>query len=427
MRLALESAPQTARLDRLPAGSRPPSLSSAGSCTPDRPLSLLLGAESLAGRRSGIGRMTMQIAQTVLSDPRLIDLHLLFGTSILPAGLLDRVEEAAAEPPPAGLLASALRAVPGVRLLRRAGLRARLTRQLAALTRRAGGRVLYHEPNMIARPFRGTTVTTINDLSWHMDRHLHPPDRMRWIERGLPATLRQAARIVAISHFTKAEAQARLGIDPARIDVVPLAPSPLFVPMAAAPAAAALAAHDLTDRGYLLSVSTLEPRKNFDGLLAGYLRLPAALRARVPLVIAGGRGWGSSLVGSDATAALARGELRLLGHVPDEDLRALYARSAGFAFVSHYEGFGLPVIEAMACGAPVVASNTSAVAEVAGEAAIKVDPTDTVAIAEALRRILEDPEEAERLRESGRARAAGYTWEATADGLFASWQKALES
>jgi len=125
MRLALESAPQTARLDRLPAGSRPPSLSSAGSCTPDRPLSLLLGAESLAGRRSGIGRMTMQIAQTVLSDPRLIDLHLLFGTSILPAGLLDRVEEAAAEPPPAGLLASALRAVPGVRLLRRAGLRGR--------------------------------------------------------------------------------------------------------------------------------------------------------------------------------------------------------------------------------------------------------------------------------------------------------------
>jgi len=394
---------------------------------PDRPLSLLLGAESLAGRRSGIGRMTMQIAQTVLSDPRLIDLHLLFGTSILPAGLIDRVEEAAAELPPVGRLALALRGVPGMTLLRRAGLRARLSHQLAALTKRAGGRVLYHEPNMIARPFRGTTVTTINDLSWHIDRHLHPAERIRWIERGLPATLRQATRIVAISHFTKAEAQARLGIDPARIDVVPLAPSSLFMPMEQAPAAVALAAYDLADRGYLLSVSTLEPRKNFDGLLAAYLRLPAALRARVPLAIAGGRGWGSSLAGSDATDALARGELRPLGHVPDEDLRALYARSAGFAFVSHYEGFGLPVIEAMACGAPVVASSTSAVAEVAGDAAIQVDPADTMAITEALRSVLEDKAEADRLRKAGQARAAGYTWEATADHLFKTWQKALES
>jgi alpha-1,3-rhamnosyl/mannosyltransferase len=370
--------------------------------------------------------MTMQIAQTVLSDPRLIDLHLLFGTSIVPAGLLDQVGRAAA-PPPHGRLAMALRAVPGIPLLRRAGLRARLSRQLAALTRRAGGRVLYHEPNMIARPFRGTTVTTINDLSWHLDRHLHPPERINWIERGLPATLRQAVRIVAISQFTKHEAQTRLGIDPARIDVVPLAPSQVFTPQGAAEAAPALASHELVDRNYILSVSTLEPRKNFDGLLTAYLHLPAALRARMPLAIAGGRGWGSSLAGSEAKAALACGQLRLLGHVPDEDLRALYARSACFAFVSHYEGFGLPVIEAMACGSAVVASNTTAVAEVAGEAAITVNPADPAAITEALRAVLEDPAHTEKLRAAGLARAAGYTWEATADRLFASWQAALDA
>ncbi|WP_048863050.1 glycosyltransferase, partial [Acidisphaera rubrifaciens] len=142
-----------------------------------------------------------------------------------------------------------VRAIPGAAWLRGTMLSAQLARQVAAMTQTAAGRLVYHEPNMIARPFRGAMVATINDLSWHLDRSLHPPDRIAWIMRGLPATLRRARRIVAISQFTKDEAVARLGVDPARIDVVPLAPSALFTPMSAEAAAPVLAAHGLADHG----------------------------------------------------------------------------------------------------------------------------------------------------------------------------------
>jgi alpha-1,3-rhamnosyl/mannosyltransferase len=391
------------------------------------PFTLLLGAESLLGRRTGVGRMTLQIARTVRNDNRLAGCKLLLGTRAGPVELIDTLREDTDTglPRADSPLRRALRRVPGLIRLREQVLKRQLAAELRGLAASSAGRILYHEPNMIARPFDGPTVVTINDLSWLIDPAFHPRDRIAWIERNLPRSLRQAGRIVAISAFTRDEIVRRLGIDAGRIDVVPLAPAPGFAPLGAEAAAPVLAAHDLADRGYVLSVSTLEPRKNFDGLLAAYLRLPAALRARTPLVIAGGSGWGAALKGADAQAALASGTLRLLGFVPDDALRVLLARAAAFAFVSHYEGFGLPVIEAMASDTPVIASNTTAVAEVAADAAATVDPADPAAIAAALQRVLEDPAEAARLRDAGRARAAAFTWEATAERLFATWRRTL--
>ena len=142
-------------------------------------------------------------------------------------------------------------------------------------------------------------------------------------------------------------------------------------------------------------------------------------------MIAGGKGWGSVLARPEADAAIRDGTVRLLGHVSDEDLVVLCSRAAVFAYVSLYEGFGLPVVEAMAAASPVLASSTTAVGELATGAALLVDPLDEVAISDGLRRLIEDTALAEQLRQAGLARASEYSWQRTIDTLILSWRRAL--
>jgi alpha-1,3-rhamnosyl/mannosyltransferase len=165
-------------------------------------------------------------------------------------------------------------------------------------------------------------------------------------------------------------------------------------------------------------VATLEPRKNLRRLLAAYSGLPAGLRERHPLVMAGGKGWlldEENLAGLDAAMRL--------GHVATDDLVALYSAATVFAYPSLAEGFGLPVVEAMACGAPVLTSNVSSLPEVAGDAARLVDPQDADAIRDTLRNLLEDPEARSDLRRRGFERAATFSWERTARETLELYRK----
>jgi alpha-1,3-rhamnosyl/mannosyltransferase len=385
---------------------------------------LLLGADGVNGRRSGVGRVILEVARTLRADSAIAEMALLIGNRAESATLLDCMDQA-----PAGVADSRLRvmlaAVPGLARLRGMAVARRMDRTAAAMRGRLGLPVLYHEMNTIARPFDGVTVVTVHDLSFRANPQLHPPARVAWMERRLLGTLRQARRFVAISAFTKAEMVTRLGIAAGRIDVVPLGLSADFRPVATEAAAPALARFGLADRAYVLAVSTLEPRKNFDRLLAAHASLPGALRQRFPLVIAGGRGWGSTLDPAAVAPHLADGTLRLPGFVSDDDLVPLYARAAVVAYPSLYEGFGLPVLEAMACGTPLVVSNGSGVAETAGDAALLVEPRDPAAIAEGLRRVLEDAVLADDLRARGLVHAAGFTWDRMAAGLVRSWRLAL--
>ena len=406
--------------------------------TADAPLAVVLGGDSIVMHRSGVGRMALEIAKAVHGRPEIASFRVLVG------GALARMEELPVDMEPGiamapGPVARAKRRlmpvlgrVPGLagalHGLRGAAQSRRLRRQLAALrdSPDCAGPV-YHEPNMIPARFPGPTVMTVNDLSWHHHPDMHPAERIAWIGQNLPRALSQASRIVAISRFTADAAVRELGVARDRVDVVALAAGAEFRPITREAAHPVLDRYGLADQGYVLAVSTLEPRKNFDRLLAAHLALPAAIRARYPLAIAGGAGWGQVLAGPDAQRARRDGTLRLLGRVSNPDLAALYARAAAAAYVSLYEGFGLPVLEAMAAGVPLVASSTTAVGEVAGDAALLVDPADQAGITAALRQVLEDVTLADSLRRRGLAHAAEYSWRRTADELIASWRRAARA
>lgn len=374
--------------------------------------------------------MTLEIARAARHSPAIARMGLLLPQGLAGPETLDHLDDPSAGPRPVAPVPIpwkvAVGRVPGVQTLRRIK-HGGLNRRVKEMARACGGRLVYHEPNMIARPIALPTVVTINDLSWHFQPSWHPAERLHWIDRNLPATIRQAARFVAISQFTKDMVVRDLGIAAHRIDVVPLAPAEEFQPVTAEDAAPTLARYELADQAYVFSISTIEPRKNFDRLLAAHLRLPPAVRRRAPLVIAGGKGWGSVMARPEADAAIRDGTVRLLGHVSDSDLVVLCSRAAAFAYVSLYEGFGLPVVEAMAAASPVLASSTTAVGELAEGAALLVDPMDEAAIAAGLERLLGDPALAESLRQAGLARAAEYSWARTIDTLTISWRQALHS
>jgi len=176
------------------------------------------------------------------------------------------------------------------------------------------------------------------------------------------------------------------------------------------------------DGSFLLAVGTVQPRKNYIRLVEAFRQLD---RANLTLVIAGGRGWLDDPLYERIAALGLENRVRMLGFVPDKDLPALYSAARVFAFPSLYEGFGLPILEAMACGTPVVTSRASSMPEVAGDAALLVDPLDTDALAEALASALDDELLRSSLIEKGLERATVFTWEAAAHKLVDRFQRLL--
>jgi glycosyltransferase involved in cell wall biosynthesis len=262
---------------------------------------------------------------------------------------------------------------------------------LAALPSRArrDGVDVLHCPSQRA-PVRSSVplVATIHDLAVLR----HPENFNRWTRAYsralLPRVARAAARVIAVSEFTRRELVELLDVPEDKVRVIPNAVGPPFEPEGKA-----------AEGDYVLAVGTLEPRKNLDRLVGAFER--AGLNG-TRLLVTGARGWG--------TVEPAGESVQWLGFVPDE--ARLYRGARCVAYVSAYEGFGLPVLEAMACGAPVVAARTGAAPEVADEAAVLVDPLDDDAIAAGL---VEAIERADELRERGLRRARDFDWQRVAD------------
>lgn len=281
-------------------------------------------------------------------------------------------------------------------------------------------------PNFVPPPTRTRNlVLAVHDLAFRRFPETAPLATRRWLTR-LDRALRQAAEVIVPSRATLDDLVDLYPVDPDRVTVVAHGVDPLRFQPAPADEVARVRKKFGIDGPYLVFVGGIEPRKNLPALLRAYAMLPDDLR----LVLAGTsvpwnlEGRASLADALDGLPAGARSRVVLTGYVSDPDRAPLYTGAEALAFPSRYEGFGLPVLEAMACGTAVVTSNISSLPEVAGEDAVLVDPMDDASIADGLRRVLEDLDLRDRLRAAGPDRAARFTWQDAATRTVAVLHRA---
>ncbi|MFQ5893632.1 MAG: glycosyltransferase family 4 protein [Nitrospinota bacterium] len=286
---------------------------------------------------------------------------------------------------------------------------------------------VFHGP-YFSLPLRGADgpmVVTVHDLAfryypesftWRFEVH------WRWL---FPAVLRRAVRIIAVSENTKTDLVSLMGLAPERVRVTHEGVDAFFHgPVPLEERQERLKAMGVR-QPYLLHVSGYARRKNVQVVLQALQLLKERGRLEYDLVLAGGGGW-PQRIGAEVAALALEDAVRYVGHVSREDLRALYGGAVALVHPSLYEGFGLPPLEAMACGAPVVAANTSSLPEVVGSAGLLVDPRDAEAWAEAIERIVAETALRDGLVALGRERATLFTWERTARQTLAVYQEAVK-
>ena len=273
---------------------------------------------------------------------------------------------------------------------------------------------------------RKRLVVTLHDVSFLTHPECHTRANLAHTLSGTRDAVAWADALIAISQHTRQDLIERMGASPDRVVVTYIAPNPLCVrednPLVLSHVRSAYQ----LPRDFILFVGALEPRKNVKRLLAAYAQLSPALRRDVHLVIAGGQGWLTDDIRPMVKALALTAQVHFLGYVKEEDLPVLYSLATVFAYPSLYEGFGLPVLEAMHCGTPVLTSNVSALPEIAGEAALLVSPTNVDAITDGLTRLLEETDLRAELRERGYARVRLFSWERCARETLAVYQRVYQ-
>lgn len=284
---------------------------------------------------------------------------------------------------------------------------------------------IFHGPNFYLPPFDGPSVCTFHDLSVFTWAHCHPPERIKFMHKEITLTLKRADMLITDSEYTRHEVASYFGWPLERIRAVPLASSSDFHPRTLDELYPALARRGLKAGGYCLHVGTIEPRKNLDTLLDAYAMLPQPVRQQWPLVLIGYRGWRSEKLHARIETAVAEGWLHYLGFVDSEELPLIFAGARLFVFPSLYEGFGLPVLEAMASGIPVVCSNSSTLPEVAGDAAAMCAPQDVDALCQLISAGLEDEIWRSKAKNRGLLQAGTFSWQRCAEETVAVYREMI--
>lgn len=286
---------------------------------------------------------------------------------------------------------------------------------------------IYHGLDFGLPPLIGKVhkVVTVYDLTFLQHPETAVPSLAAYLNKVVPESVAAADVVAAISYTTKQALMEHYKTPAEKISVIPCGIAPQFQRITDAALLEATQRKFDLKHPLVLSVGTLEPRKNHLGLIKAFYEVQKRAGSSAMLALAGGAGWLYEETQRMVTELKLENKVRFLGRVSELELITLYSLADVFAFPSFFEGFGMPPLEAMACGTPVITSNSSSLPEVAGDAAILVDPHDTNAIADAIMRILEDEPLREELCRKGYIQAQQYTWSKAADKMLAVYQKLM--
>lgn len=385
-------------------------------CWKDERLKIVLSVDALSTAMTGIGRYTWELAKELERSDEIAALRFFSRTRFVDTLPTPRAESGV-ETTPRGRLR---------RRILRAGYRA-IGPAIQAVSFQRHRDWLFHATNFYLPPFPGAKVVTIHDLSVLHFPDYHPADRVAHLAAAIPDALRRADRILTDSEHVRQELLERFGIEGERVSAVPLACGPEYHPRSRGETEATLGRFGLRHGSYSLFVGTIEPRKNIDLMLDAYAVLPASLRKEFPFVVAGHPGWKSESLHTRLSKAEEEGWLRYLGYVDVESLPALFAGARCFVYPSLYEGFGLPLLEAMASGVPCVTVPNSSMEEIAGTSVLYCRPNECESLAVAIETLLINEEEHGKKRGSGLERAGCFSWKNTARKTIDVYRVALAS
>lgn len=380
-------------------------------------MKLILSVEPVRFPLTGIGRYTWELASALMQASEISDLRFFSGRHFI--SQLPQAQEIAGNQ-------HYLKT-----LIQKSYVATELYRVLMPLLKSQSLKgyedFLYHGPNFFLPPFHGRKIATFHDLSPFTWSACNTPQRIRFTQKELLKTLACADALITDSLYTRQEVSEYFGWPIDRIYAVPLACSVDFHPRDEYACRSVLGKYKLEYQKYTLFVGTIEPRKNLIVLLDAYSRLPLTLRCLYPLILSGYHGWQNDHIMQKISQAQHEGWACYLGYLPANELPVLFSGARVFCFPSLYEGFGLPVLEAMASGVPVICSNSSSLPEVVGRSALMCEPGDVVTLSDLLRQALSDSTWRSQAINEGLNRAGFFSWQRCAEQTINVYQSVVSA